>query len=222
MGGRRQEKGVGAISYEAVFFDFDGVLAESSEIKTNAFKALYREYGDETVARVVAHHQAHAGLSRLIKIRECHKRFLGVDLTEEALAALGRRYTEQVEAAVVECPWVPGAREFLDAHEDSLKYFVVSGTPHAEMLRIVEARDMAGHFVSVHGSPPLKPVTVIDLMEKHELARERCLFIGDAMTDYDAARETGVDFIGRVPEGGESPFPAGTRTISDFTELSLS
>ncbi len=197
------------------------MLAESSDIKTDAFRALYEEFGEAVVAKVVAHHQANAGLSRLIKIRTCHKRFLGIDLSEEALAALGRRYSEQVEKAVVECPWVDGVRALLEEQAARMKMFVISGTPQAEMERIVEARDMSRFFVSVHGSPPLKPVTVRALMAEHDLPAERCLFIGDAMTDHDAARETGVDFVGRVPEGADNPFPPGIPTIADFNEFSL-
>ena len=37
-----------------------------------------------------------------------------------------------------------------------------------------------------------------------------CLFIGDAMTDYKAAKATGTDFLGVVQNGQETPFPAGT------------
>ena len=56
--------------YEAFFFDFDGVLADSVEVKTRAFARLFESYGPEVVARVVAHHRYHGGMTRIEKIKQ--------------------------------------------------------------------------------------------------------------------------------------------------------
>ena len=50
-------------------------------------------------------------------------------------------------------------------------------------------------------------------------AAEHVLFVGDAMSDLRAAISSGLSFIGRVPRGETSPFPPGTRTIVDLSEL---
>jgi len=192
------------------------VLAESSEIKSDAFHTLYEEFGPEAAAKVVAYHRRHGGLSRLIKIQHCHREILGIELDDEALAAWGGRYARLVEEAVYGCAWVAGARDLLEAIRDRLKTFVVSGTPQAEMERVVAARGMDGYFTEVFGSPPLKDRKVREVLDKYRLRPERCLFVGDAMTDYDAARDTGLDFVGRVAPGWENPFPAGTAVIPDF------
>jgi beta-phosphoglucomutase-like phosphatase (HAD superfamily) len=42
--------------YDAIVFDFDGVLVESVDVKTQAFGALYAEYGDRIVEQVKAYH----------------------------------------------------------------------------------------------------------------------------------------------------------------------
>ena len=208
-------------SRDAIFFDFDGVLAESIAIKEQAFRDLYGEFGSQVVAGALAHHKANEGISRLHKIRHCHKAFLGIELDDEGVAALGRRYSEQVEDAVIACDWVAGARAFLEAHRGQLPMFVVSGTPDDELKRVVDGRAMAHFFTSVHGSPPRKPPIVRDLLDAHGLSPSRSVFVGDAMTDHDAARATGLDFVGRVPPGRESPFPAGTRTLPDLTALEI-
>ena len=206
---------------DAIFFDFDGVLAESIEIKEQAFCDLYAEFGSEVVAGALAHHKANEGISRLHKIRHCHKEFLGIELDDDDVAVLGERFSRRVEDAVVACDWVAGARVFLEAHHGQLPMFVISGTPDDELKRVVDGRGMARFFISVHGSPPRKPPIVRDLLEVHGLSPSRAVFVGDAMTDYDAARSTGLDFIGRVAPGRESPFPSGTRTIPDLTALEV-
>jgi hypothetical protein len=63
-----------SIDCQTVFFDFDGVIVESTEIKTRAFRKLYSEYVD-VLDDVVAYHGAHEGTSRLEKIFYYHKGF---------------------------------------------------------------------------------------------------------------------------------------------------
>ena len=40
---------------DVVFFDFDGVLADSVEVKGRAFGSLFSEYGSDVVSRVMRH-----------------------------------------------------------------------------------------------------------------------------------------------------------------------
>ena len=55
-------------SRRAVFFDFDGVIADSVDVKTAAFCGLYSEHGPEVMAKVEAYHLAHLGMTRFQKI----------------------------------------------------------------------------------------------------------------------------------------------------------
>ena len=48
---------------------------------------------------------------------------------------------------------------------------------------------------------------------------ERCLFVGDAPADLEAATHNRVPFLGRVAPGERDPFPPGTRTAPDLTIL---
>ena len=208
-------------AYDAVFFDFDGVLAESSNIKTVAFVEMYKEYGPDVVDKVVAHHMEHGGISRRQKIRYCHKTYLGIEVSSDEMAVLGRRFSTLVEDAVVAADWVAGAKAFLDSHCGRLPMFVISGTPQEELRRITARRGMDGYFVAVRGSPPVKEPIIEELLAEHGLERGRVLFVGDTMTDYRAANATGLPFLGRVPPGEESPFPDGTTLVADLTGLRL-
>lgn len=206
---------------EAVFLDFDGVIVESADIKTAAFRAMYQEYGPAVVEQAVAHHTANGGISRRKKIRHCHRTLLGVALADDDLDALCRTFSGLVEDAVVDAPLVAGAAAFLDAHHHRLPLFVVSGTPEVELLRIVARRDLGRYFAGVHGSPREKPPIIDGILAERRISPDRTLFIGDARTDHDAAAVCGVPFIGRVGEGAASPFPATTRIVRDLDGLVL-
>jgi phosphoglycolate phosphatase-like HAD superfamily hydrolase len=203
----------------AVLFDFDGVLVESADIKTAAFRLLYREYGEAVVAAAVAHHMANGGISRRQKIRHCHRTLLGIELCTDRLDALCHRFSALVEDQVVAAPMVPGAAEAVARLAARVPLFIVSGTPHAELVRIVARRGLARPFTGIHGSPPEKPPIIREILARHGLHAASSWFIGDAMTDHDAARDCGLPFIGRIGRDGWNPFPPGTRLIRDLTEL---
>ena len=68
-----QKEIIKILDTKSVFvFDFDGVLADSVNIKTLAFYELYKEYGDSISSKVVEHHEANGGVSRFEKIKLYH------------------------------------------------------------------------------------------------------------------------------------------------------
>ena len=207
------------ISQQIIFFDFDGVLVESVEIKNHAFRNLYAEHGEDVVDKVLSHHVEHGGLSRIVKIRHCHWAFLGIDLTDQDLFALAARFADDVEELVAACPFVKGTMEMLAAMRMERRLYIVSGTPEDELQRIVARRGMTAYFDGVYGSPRLKEEIVATVLAYNGVAPGDTLFVGDAMTDYRAARNTGVPFVGRVADSKSNPFPSGTAVISDMTGL---
>lgn len=203
----------------AIVFDFDGVLVESVDVKTKAFAELYREFGDAVVAKVVAYHLLHGGLSRFEKFRHFHREFLGRELMPEAEQVLGQRFSCLVEDAVVASSWVPGAREFLDAYHRRLPLYVASGTPDDELKRILLRRGAAGYFRAAYGSPRRKGEILRHIIADGCFDPAQVLMVGDAMTDLEGAREAGTRFLGRVQAGLESPFPEDVETRQDLNEL---
>jgi phosphoglycolate phosphatase-like HAD superfamily hydrolase len=203
-------------SLQAIFFDFDGVLVDSNPIKTEAFRALFREYNEEIVAEIVAHHQQHGGISRVEKIRYAHQYIIKQPLTEEVVADRAAEYSKLVLEKVIEVAWIDGAMEFLDTTQSTLPIFVISGTPEIELREIIDRRKMSAYFWEILGSPIKKPVHIRNLLSSYQLVPDRCVFVGDALTDYDAARETGLQFIGIH---GDVEFLSGTTVLPDCRGL---
>lgn len=203
----------------AIFFDFDGVIVDSTDIKVQAFRDLYGDQPDHVIDRIIAYHKANEGISRVVKIRHCHREFLGVELDDGEHDRLCREYAKIVEGKVVSCPEVTGATAFLQFFHHQCRMYVVSGTPQEELRRIIKQRGLDGYFEAVYGSPAEKDIIVNAVLADKGLAGADCLFIGDAMTDYRAAAATSVPFIGRIGRGEADPFPERTRTINDLNAL---
>lgn len=203
-------------SLQALFFDFDGVIVDSTQTKTEAFRQLFKEYDEQTVSRIIAYHRRHGGISRVEKIRYAYREIINEPLVDTQLTALARAYSDLVVDKVVNVAWIPGALEFLQEMTDRVPLFLISGTPVEELCEIVERRGISTLFREILGSPVKKPVHVQRLLQTYGLDADRCVFIGDALTDYDAARDTGLEFIG---VRGEIAFPDGTIVLPDCSGL---
>ena len=207
--------------YEAFFFDFDGVLADSVEVKTEAFAKLYEPYGPEVVAQVIEHHRRHGGMTRTDKFRYYHRNYLGRELSVKEMAELCQQFSELVVDEVVTAPEISGAGEFLNKWCFRLPCFVISATPEEEIREIIRRRGMTNYFKDVLGAPVSKNDNLARLLDKFRLNPAKCCLFGDAESDYQAANTCGVKFIG-IAKDKDTPLvraqPA-IRYTKDFTEV---
>ncbi len=97
------------IEWQAVFFDFDGVIAASNQVKTDAFSVMFRKYGERVEKAVVQHHRTHGGISRLLKLDLYFREFLGKEADQATLERLGREFSEIVVDRVVVAPFLLSA-----------------------------------------------------------------------------------------------------------------
>ncbi len=207
------------IELEAIVFDFDGVLAESVNIKGDAFVELYKNESLDIQKQVLAYHEEHGGVTRYDKIRHYEDALCNREITEERVMEIASDFSDIVENLVAKSPWVVGAKDFLEKYYASVPFYVASATPEEELKRIVENRNMNKYFKGIYGAPKKKSEHIAAIMSANNYSAERVLMIGDAMTDYDAAINTGVHFIGRKLQGQCAPFPKGTMIINDLSEL---
>lgn len=208
--------------WQAVFFDFDGVIADSTDVKARAFATLFAPYGADVQEAVVRYHLDNGGMPRHEKIRHCFITYAGKQVTETELAQAGATFSSLVLEEVVLAPLIPGALMSLQQLQQmDIPAFVVSGTPHDEMQLIVQRKGLGCFFQEVHGSPSSKAAIITDILTRYSFTPDRCLFIGDALADYQAAESTGLCFQGIVPHGASSSiFPENVRTSAVVT-LSL-
>jgi HAD superfamily hydrolase (TIGR01549 family) len=201
------------MKWQAVFWDFDGVVVDSVDVKTRAFAKMFSQYGPHVEQAVVDYHLANGGISRFQKFRHYYNNILNRSISEEELARLSVEFSSLVYQEVLTAPFVKGALETLEKlKKNKIPCFIVSGTPQEEIVLIVNKRVLSEYFCEVHGSPRVKTEIVHDIIKRFNYSPPNCLFLGDAITDYEAAKENGVHFIGIVPIGGDNNFPDGTVT----------
>jgi phosphoglycolate phosphatase-like HAD superfamily hydrolase len=206
--------------YDAIVFDFDGVLVESVDLKASVFAELFRSYGDAVVALVLEYHRANGGISRFDKFRHFFREFIRQPLSPAQEVDLDRQFSALVEERVVAAVNVPGSEDFVRRWCDRLPLFIASGTPEQELRRIVGRRGMSSKFKGVFGSPRRKGEILSHIIKLHGLSPRRTLMVGDAIADLDGAREADTDFVGRVTSSSPDLFVGlGVPTLEDLNYL---
>ena len=180
---------------KTIFFDFDGVIADSLDVKTNAFYKMYEPYGKDIAEAVAKHHIENGGMSRFEKFRIYHKRHLNEKITEHQVEALAGRFSKLVVTEVINSDFVAGVKEFLEANHHRYDSYIITGTPTEEMKIIAKGKGIDHYFKGIYGSPESKDHWVRQILEAGDIAADSCVFIGDALSDYNAAIGNNIPFI---------------------------
>lgn len=189
-----------------ILFDFDGVLAESVNVKTEAFKKLYLPYGDKIVSRVVEHHLQNGGVSRFEKIKLYHESWLNIKLSDSLLDQLLQKFSDCVFEEVIASPEVIGSHDFLEKFKNDYSRWIITGTPTEEMKKIAERRGISEYFVDIFGSPNGKVFWTDFILKEWKLNPFETVFIGDAKSDFEAATQNGIHFILRIHDENKHVF----------------
>jgi phosphoglycolate phosphatase-like HAD superfamily hydrolase len=184
-------------SKELIVFDFDGVLANSVEVKTDAFAEIYKPFGENIAAKVVDHHRRNGGMSRFDKFKHYHSNYLNLQLTDHQLLILSEHFSDLVVNAVIDSHEVLGANNFLQHLCLSNKKCIInSATPQKEIYQIIDKRGMTKYFNDIYGSPSSKHENLILAMSKSDVSYKDVVFFGDSKSDLQAASALKIDFVG--------------------------
>ena len=207
---------------KAIIFDFDGVIAESVQVKSDAFAEIYSPFGNDVVQKVLSHHKANGGMSRFEKIKYYHETFLNQSITEVEITKLTNLFSEFVIDKVIATSYVPGALEYIQKCHEKCKLFISTGTPTDEMKQILTGRKIAHYFSDVFGSPDKKVIHIKSILSKYGMRPEELLFYGDSNTDLEAAAYHDVQFVLRLHELNQNNFTNfNGPTIRNFISIDV-
>lgn len=191
---------------KAIFYDFDGVIKESTDIKSKAFYDLYIEFGEAIAKQVEHYHIEHGGISRFEKIRYWHKTHLNIEISDKELEDWAKKFSDLVLKKVVESPYVKGALSTIQNLSNKYQQFIITGTPQNEIEQICDDLKISDLFKQICGSPTNKIKWCNQLIPQLGFANKEIVFIGDATTDYEASLHHNLHFILREHEENKTLF----------------
>lgn len=185
------------MNLEAIIFDCDGVVLESADLKSQAFRQIGRPFGPQIQQRFYEYHLSHTGVSRYEKFAWLYQNELGRPITPEESAQLGGLFAEYCAEAVRRAPFVPGFEAVLSYAHPRWPLFVASGTPQEELSLTLAERGLSAKFKAILGTPPAKSLLLAQIIADHGLDPHKTLMVGDGETDLKAAQDNQTLFYGR-------------------------
>ncbi|WP_164997907.1 HAD family hydrolase [Methanolobus psychrotolerans] len=206
--------------FKIIILDFDGVILESLDIKTKAFLKVYEDY-PEYAEKIAQYHLQNGGVSRYKKFVYINTNILGIPVNDAITEKLAMIFSEAVVDEMLKCPFVNGALDFINKYSNNSNLYIASGTPEDELVYIVEKYNLGKYFKGVYGTPRTKSEIIAYILNKEMADNEDAVFIGDAITDYNGAKEANVAFIARMNgQTPDNPFSdMDVVSVNDLREL---
>jgi len=207
---------------KSIIFDYDGVIAESNAIKTQAMSLLFKGTQKDIQDKVVEYHLNNEGISRKEKFRYYYKELLNKDFSEQDINELSDKFSSLVVSKVIKSEKVAGVNNFLKKYYKKLNLFISTGTPSEEIIKILEATNMKIFFKDCFGSPEKKGEHIKTILKRLDCKRDEIIFVGDSRTDLEAASSNHLKFILRTHSGNEDLAKIKhMTTINDFYDLDI-
>lgn len=181
-------------SYDHIFWDFDGVIKESFDIKTISFYEMFLPFGEKIASKVKNHHLENSGISRFKKI-PLYLKWAGANPDKQTEQEYLNDFKNRVLQNVIDCPWVKGSEFFLKQNPYKQSFHLITATPQDEIEFILLKLGLNANFLDCCGSPLSKNDAIREIILKRGMNRNKCLMIGDAMADLLAAQDNEIDFL---------------------------
>jgi len=205
--------------YKVIFWDFDGVIKESNEVKIEAYGRLFESFGEKVRNDIVHNAKMNEGISRFVKIPLYFEKYVHRTLENHEVDSYCEQYSEMTKNAVLETDWVGGVMDYISNSYDKQEFYIVTGTAQADIDWIVDQLSIRNMFKGVFGSPDSKKDIIINLITHYQYSTNLCLMIGDSLTDYRAALDTGIDFLLRVTNHNKEMTDINCLQLKDFREI---
>lgn len=179
---------------KALFLDFDGVIKDSVEVKSDAFEKLFLKFGTPIAKKIRLHHELNGGMSRFEKL-PIYLVWAGLMSNDKTVANYSNKFSLIVKQNVIDSEWIAGVLEYLKDNYEKQLLFLVTATPEDEIKEITNKLKISQFFDEIIGSPTSKKEALKYLIKDYEFFPEESAMIGDSQTDYEAAKDNEVPFI---------------------------
>tara|TARA_Y100000590_G_scaffold404562_1_gene492189 strand:- start:2243 stop:2896 length:654 start_codon:yes stop_codon:yes gene_type:complete len=176
-----------------ICLDFDGVVVDSNNIKSEAFIELFEPY-QEKIREIRLFQQENESLSRFVKFEYIAKNILTSETSEKIVPEWLKKYSDLTIEKVCKCNEINGALDFINYFKKLMPIYLVSATPLNDLNTIIDKRGYRKLFKKVYGSPMKKQDAFIKIIKNEGVEHNDIIYIGDSQSDFVAASEVNINF----------------------------
>ena len=182
---------------KTIFWDFDGVILDSLKIKGDGFVELFKNYNTADVEVLEKYHYANGGISRFDKIKYFYNQILKEDISQDIILRLADVFSSIIERKIFDkINLIQDSSLYIKKNYKRYNFHLVSGAENNELIRLCKYFEIDKYFISINGSPTEKDMLVQSILKKYHYNKDNVGLIGDAMTDYNAAKKNQIVFYG--------------------------
>ncbi|WP_283789621.1 HAD family hydrolase [Bermanella sp. WJH001] len=170
-------------------FDFDGTIAESNLLKTEAFKQCAIEFGDEVADWFVRYHQENGGVTRQVKIEALCQKINNMNLYNDLM----NKYERYLSDEWLNCPLLPGFRGYIETLPGV--HLILSGGSKSEIEHYLEENHLKQYFKEVYGNPIDKSTNLEVIQNKYLQNDVEVFFYGDSKLDFQLSSKVCANFV---------------------------
>ncbi len=176
--------------YTNIIFDCDGVILNSNAVKSDAFAKSLKGEDKLLIDEFVKYHKKNGGISRFVKFDYFFKIIKKKKEYNSDLEKSLEIYSKLSHDGLLNCDLINGVRDILESlYSHKIDCFVISGGEQEEVRSVLSKRNLSYFFKGIYGSP---------LSKKNHLKKlnlDNALYFGDALADFNAAKDFNIDFI---------------------------
>jgi HAD superfamily hydrolase (TIGR01549 family) len=182
---------------KTIFWDFDGVLLNSNEIRDKGFLEVLKDFPKEQVNQLMQFHQKNGGLSRYVKFRYFFEEIRGEEITEQEVKQWGQKFSKiMMQSLMNKSLLIEEAINFIKENYQKYNMHIASGSDGNELRAICKGVEIDNYFKSIEGSPTPKIELLANRLQMEKCNPKECILIGDSINDFEAAKKNHIKFFG--------------------------
>ena len=183
--------------YSTIFWDFDGVIINSDEVRTEGFKHIFDSYSKEYIDKLINYHTINGGLSRYEKIEYFSQKILDKRLNNQEKREFAQLYGNYCrERLCNKNLLIKSSISFIKENHKNFNFHLVSASDEKELVYLCSKLDIKKYFKSISGSPINKIENIKKLLKTNNYNESNRCLIGDSINDKFAATENRICFFG--------------------------
>ncbi|HED7339548.1 TPA: HAD family hydrolase [Campylobacter coli] len=180
-----------------IIFDFDGVILDSVELKTQAFAELFQEFPKNKVQELLEFHVQNGGISRYCKIQYFFENILCEEISDKEISNYAKSYSQLTKERLCNPKYIiKETFEFIKKNQAHYNMHIASGADEQDLLKICDKLKLTQYFLSIHGSPIDKDILVKNILINNNYQNKETILIGDSINDFEVALKNNIYFYG--------------------------
>lgn len=176
-----------------ILYDFDGVIANTNNLKINAFEYALRDEPPNYVKKLIKYHIDNGGITRQEKFKY-YLSFISKEDSNVKYNSFLKDFSNYCQMNIHTMSLINGVDSFVESVNDNkIPQYIISGGNRDEIVSYLDNKNLLKYFTVIYGNPTPKRSSMYELYKNY--CNGQGVYFGDAKLDYELARQYGMKFV---------------------------